>query len=125
MPDACSCQRTATDSNKNLVLGFRWGLIRWLIGRLTIGHNVKLTLAVSQLVSPSWVRGQSWQLGHRKSAVISCSRVPAAKDVNKEAEESPLLRDATKQWAREGTADWEDLVCTVVICTVCELVTAL
>jgi hypothetical protein len=28
---------------------------------------------------------------------------------------------ATKQWACEGTADWEDLAYAVVICSVCRL----
>jgi hypothetical protein len=36
-----------------------------------------------------------------------------------------LLAAATKQRAREGTADWEDLVCTVVRYRMRELMTAL
>jgi hypothetical protein len=40
-------------------------------------------------------------------------------------EKSSLLRAATKQRAREDTADWEDLVFAVVICKVCKLVIAL
>jgi hypothetical protein len=51
--------------------------------------------------------------------------VPAGKDVHIEAEESLLLGAASRQRACEGTTDWEDIVCAIVICRVCELVTAL
>jgi hypothetical protein len=32
-----------SDSNKNLVLGPKWGLTPGLIGRLTVGRNVTVT----------------------------------------------------------------------------------
>jgi hypothetical protein len=41
------------------------------------------------------------------------------------AEESLLLEATTKQQAEEGTTGWKDLTCAVMICKVCELVTAL
>lgn len=50
--------------------------------------------------------------------------MPDGKDMNIEAEESPLLGAATKQQAHEGTSDWENLACAMVICRGCELVTA-
>jgi hypothetical protein len=37
--------RKLSDSNKNLVLGPRWGLTPRLTGRLTFGCNVTVTLA--------------------------------------------------------------------------------
>jgi hypothetical protein len=42
-----------------------------------------------------------------------------------EGEELPLMEAATKQQTCEGTAVWEHLTCAIVICRVCELVTAL
>jgi hypothetical protein len=71
-----------------------------------------------------WAGGQSLQ---SSSGVgdSSCSwGVPDGKDMNIEAEESPLLGAATKQQAHEGTSDWENLACAMVICRGCELVTA-
>jgi hypothetical protein len=38
---------------------------------------------------------------------------PEGNDVSTEAEESPLLRSVTRK--RLGKADWEDLVCALVI----------
>jgi hypothetical protein len=49
----------------------------------------------------------------------------AGTDMSMKAEESPSLGTATKQWACEGTAYWEALVCAIVIYIVCELVIVL
>jgi hypothetical protein len=49
--------------------------------------------------------------------------VQDGKDMNIEAQEF-LLEAATKQQAPEGAAHWEDVACAVVICRVCQLVTA-
>jgi hypothetical protein len=44
--------KTATNSNKSLVLGTRWGLTSILTGRLTVGRSVTLTLTGVLCVVP-------------------------------------------------------------------------
>jgi hypothetical protein len=45
-----------SDSNKNLVLGSKWGLTPRLTGRLTVGHNVSLTLTLTSKLHNSTFR---------------------------------------------------------------------
>lgn len=49
--------------------------------------------------------------------------MPDGKVTNIKAEESALFGAATKQQAREGASDWEDLACAVAIFRVRELMT--
>jgi hypothetical protein len=42
-----STKQQLSDSNKNLVLGPKWGLIPRLIGRQAVSRNVTLTLTVT------------------------------------------------------------------------------
>jgi hypothetical protein len=91
-----------SDSNKNLVLGPRWGLTQRLTSRMTVGCNVTLILtsaceSLEKLaLSEAGVR---WP--------------PACEDVIPEAEERSLLEDVTNQ-----ISEVRGCLCVTVICKV-------
>jgi hypothetical protein len=53
-----------------------------------------------------------------------CGHVHRSPCFNREEEERPPLEAAAKQQIVKTVTDWEDLVCPIVTCEVCRLVTA-